>query len=163
MFMPMRKKSGMLCCWDLAPRGVFFYNFPLWHLTRAFVFCSYFVAVVSFVHHFSHQIVKRFLSFPILSQQKCTIRTKLTKLYLQTMIGLKTPKTEKRLVVFFDRLNHLRKTENLPDSHSRHTRWNHPVVHSDSSTVLWVMVKNRKPQSQITPNKLSFFHTFKAK
>lgn len=49
----------------------------------------------SFVHQSSHQIGNHFLSFPILFQQKCTICTKSTKPYLQTIIGLKRPKPEK--------------------------------------------------------------------
>lgn len=89
--------------------------------------------------------------FSILSQQKCTICTKLTKSYLQTVIGLKTPKTEKWFVVLFDRLHHLMKTENLSDPHSRHTRWNHPAVHSDSVGEEWEKAIPNNPKQINVP------------
>lgn len=113
------------------------------------------VVVVFFVHHFSHQIGKRFLSFPILFWQKCTVCTTSTKPYLQIMIGLKTPKTEKRSEVSFDRVNHLRQIENLSDPHSRHAHWNLALCFER-----WL--RNSKPKQPQT-NKLSRVHTSKAR
>lgn len=75
------------------PTGLGFYNFPLFHLTLTFVFCSYFV-VGSFVHSIPHQIGNSSLSLSLPVPTETQFWTKSTKPYLYTTLGLEIPGAE---------------------------------------------------------------------
>lgn len=75
------------------PTGLCFDNFPLFHLTIAFVFCSYFV-VGSFVHPIPYQIGNPSLSLCLPVPAETQFWTKSTKPYLYTSTGLETPEAE---------------------------------------------------------------------